>query len=200
MFIVFEGPHGSGKSFYSKSLVRRLRKEGHNAIYTKEPHSKPLKRFIRKISTEQYNDPYALFFLVTADRFLHLKEIQNHLAEGAIVVSDRYFYSTAVYQGIQGISSEMIQSVNHLMPLPDILFYIDTPYSVRLKRLSKRKRTFRDIFYNHRLLRLENKSYNVLKQDLKGAVYADIVSGESKEEISRITAMVIGKINRNILQ
>lgn len=195
LFIVFEGPHASGKSYYARSLVRRMRQYGYDSIYSKEPYSKVLNNLIKMVSKRQYNDPYALFSLITSDRFLHLVEIEKNLKKNITVVSDRYIQSTLVYQRMQGVPLSLINRVNELMPSPDLLFYIDTPRKIRSGRMVQRRRASKDLFYDEGMLRLEDRYYENLKSTLIRRPNAMVVNGQSKEEKDRVLEIVLGRLS-----
>ncbi len=78
-----------------------------------------------------------LFFL---DREDHVENvIRPALAEGKVVLLDRYFYSNIAYQGARGYSKELILQRNLMIaPRPDLLLIIDIPVDEALKRIEKR--------------------------------------------------------------
>lgn len=101
-FIVFEGIDGCGKSTQSRVLFERLQREGTPAVLIREPGSTPLGEQIRRILLESNTDihPLAEVFLFNSARS-HLVHtvINEELKCGKVVICDRFFYSTAAYQG-----------------------------------------------------------------------------------------------------
>jgi dTMP kinase len=190
LFIVFEGPHASGKSYYAKALQKKLTEFGREAIYTKEPFDATLKKIIRKFSIRESNDAYVLFYLLCADRRIHLQFIQEMLQSGKHVISDRYAESTSVYQRMQGIPASLIAPIERTWPRPSLLFYIDTPFNVRKNRIMLRS-GLKDMFYEPKMLKLENKLYNALKHKCVGNRSAFIVDGQNKNEVDRIFTLVM---------
>jgi dTMP kinase len=140
-FIVIEGLDGSGKTTQAKLLVSKLR-QNHHAIYTAEPSEGQIGKFIRKSilygETRPPTSVEALLF--AADRIEHVRnEINPALEEGALVVSDRYLYSSLAYQGSAGLSLEWIQSINMFTMKPDLALYIDVDPEEVFKRLKPKR-------------------------------------------------------------
>ncbi len=140
-FIVFEGIDRSGKSTQADMLHRRLLQEGVEAIITHEPGATDIGREIRRIllqSTETI-PPIAETLLFEADRNIHVETvIRPALQSGKYVICDRYIYSTVAYQsGGKRVDSNLINSLNEIATnglQPDIVFLIDIPPEVALKR------------------------------------------------------------------
>ncbi|MGM0367033.1 MAG: dTMP kinase [Actinomycetota bacterium] len=104
LFITFEGLDGSGKTTQIKLLCSYLKGKGHDVISTIEPGGTEVGQKIRKIllNTEGLNiTPKAETFLFLASRAeLVSKVINPAMDEGKIIICDRFFDSTIVYQGI----------------------------------------------------------------------------------------------------
>ncbi len=110
-FICIEGLDGCGKTTQAKLLVEKLQKS-HNAVYTAEPSRGKIGTFIRNRilygEKRPPTDVEALLF--AADRIEHVEnEIKPALAQGQLVISDRYVYSSLAYQGSAGLSLEWIE-------------------------------------------------------------------------------------------
>jgi len=142
IFICIEGLDGSGKTTQAKILAERLYKS-HRAVYTAEPSRGKIGTFIRdcclydgkRLPTE------AEALLFAADRIEHVQnEIAPFLAEGKIVICDRYVYSSLAYQGSAGLSLAWIKTINARALQPDFTIFIDVPPERVLERL-KRKRS-----------------------------------------------------------
>ncbi|VVB99395.1 putative thymidylate kinase [uncultured archaeon] len=145
-FIVFEGLDGSGKGTCIKLVHEALLKKGfpkEKFLLTAEPTAGYYGRKVRellkqdigpKVNAAQFLDLYV------SDRKEHIeKVILPGLAGNKIILCDRYKYSTFVYQQLQGIPIEKIRSLHELMPVPDLVFILDIPAEVALKRISRRK-------------------------------------------------------------
>src|ERR1700719_2480118 len=102
VFITFEGPDGSGKSTQMRLLAERLRKAGHRILGSVEPGGTPIGRQIRHILLDPANQELcatAELLLMFAARAQNVEQwILPALAEGKIVLSDRFTDSTVAYQ------------------------------------------------------------------------------------------------------
>jgi dTMP kinase len=102
-FITFESmKDGLGKSTQAKLLYEKLKQNGHNVVLTFEPGSTEMGKHIRELllKDEYKKAKVAELFLFMADRGQHYEEVlKPALAQGKIVVCDRYFDSTIAYQG-----------------------------------------------------------------------------------------------------
>jgi dTMP kinase len=105
-FIVVEGIDGSGKSTMAARVADDLRRRGRKALRTREPGGTPLGEKIRELLLDARNSemvPYAELFLFMASRAQLVDQVvRPALALGTDVVCDRYYYSTAAYQGAAG--------------------------------------------------------------------------------------------------
>jgi dTMP kinase len=136
-FICIEGLDKSGKTSQSILLVEVLCKKGFDAIYTTEPSSGEIGRFIRKYLLRRRERLPAVVeaLLFAADRADHTNNwIKPLLGEGKVVVSDRYIYSSLAYQGAAGLDLEWIKSINREALKPDLAIYIDVPINAVMKR------------------------------------------------------------------
>lgn len=133
MFVTFEGPDGAGKTTALKSVAAKLEADGHRVLVTKEPGSPYLKHKIRQVLLDGgAMTPWAEVFLFLADRTEHVSTvIRPALAEGTIVLCDRYGDSTTVYQGAgRGLDRTKLRELNALAtdglrPELTLLFVID---------------------------------------------------------------------------
>jgi dTMP kinase len=105
-FIVVEGIDGSGKSTMAGHVANDLRARGREVLRTREPGGTPISEQIRALLLDPKNSamvPFAELFLFMASRAQLVDEvIRPSLAKGVDVVCDRYYYSTAAYQGAAG--------------------------------------------------------------------------------------------------
>ena len=118
-FIVFEGSHGSGKTTQAQLLNHFLTNDGIKSLYTKEPYLKCSKLIIGAFS--HFNNIYtALIFLFihSFDRFIHFNFIKKKAKNGIIMISDRFLFSSLVYQRIQCIPQKLIKITNFFCSPP----------------------------------------------------------------------------------
>ena len=105
-FIVVEGIDGSGKSTMAGHVANELRRRGRKVLRTREPGGTPISEQIRSLLLDEKNVamvPFAELFLFMASRAQLVEEvIRPSTAAGVDVVCDRYYYSTAAYQGAAG--------------------------------------------------------------------------------------------------
>ena len=103
-FIVIEGLDGTGKTTQIALVAERLRAEGYHVHVTAEPTKAAVGRHIREVlGGRAQASPWELACLFLADRIGHNNDpadgLQKHLADGDIILCDRYYYSTFAYQG-----------------------------------------------------------------------------------------------------
>lgn len=137
-FIVFEGIDGSGKSTQAEMLASVLREKGKNVLLEHEPTEGTYGRQIRdSFKTERLPLDKELE-LFTLDRQEHLREqMLPHLRKGGVVILDRYYFSTAAYQGARGLSVEgIIRTQEAFAYAPDLLALIDVPVDTALARIA----------------------------------------------------------------
>jgi len=146
MFITFEGVEGSGKSTQAKLLAELLIKMGHKATLTREPGWGKLGELIRKAILDEWDldlDPFSELCLFCADRAQHVRDfIKPRLQEGEIVICDRYFDSTVVYQGYgRKLEKRLVNRIARASTLdliPDVTFLLNLPVRAGLSRLQTR--------------------------------------------------------------
>ena len=148
VFIVFEGGEGIGKTTQAKLLKAWLEQEDEVVVLSREPGGSELGVEIRKIllshSTGEIS-PRAEALLYAADRAHHVHSvIRPALAQGDVVISDRYFDSSIAYQGagrilqpqeVARISRWATESL-----FPTLTIIIDLPPQVGLARLKSKDR------------------------------------------------------------
>ncbi len=117
LFISFEGTEGSGKSTQIALLAQKLRKMGWPITQLREPGGTPIGEEIRHtLKHSKDNDamtPEAELLLMNASRAQLVREvIRPELAQGRIILCDRFYDSTTAYQGYgRGLDLDMVRSV-----------------------------------------------------------------------------------------
>lgn len=151
--ITFEGPEGSGKSTQIARLAARLRNLGREVVATREPGGTEIGEQIRNIVIHNARGdemcPEAELLLYTAARAQLVRElIAPALQRGAVVLSDRYLDSSAVYQGIgRNLPPDSVDQVNRFAVggiMPHLTLVIDVPVEVSLARIRQRASTLPD--------------------------------------------------------
>lgn len=127
MFIVFEGPDGSGKTTLAQAFTEHLCNKGIDALYTFEPTSDGVygQQIRELLRSNRACDPVVLSDLLTADRGDHLtRTILPALSSGKWVICDRYKYSALAYQQVQGVDAAYLIESNSNYQYPDIVFIL----------------------------------------------------------------------------
>ena len=140
VLIAFEGIDGSGKTTQARRLAHRLRNAGITVVLTKEPTTGPHGARLRASASSGRLDPEAEVALFEADRREHVAQvIEPALVRGEVVIVDRYYFSTAAYQGARGLDPEAILVRNEAFaPEPDLLVLLEIPVAVGLARIRER--------------------------------------------------------------
>jgi dTMP kinase len=125
-FIVLEGIDGSGTTTQAARLVASLRGAGHDVVVTREPSDGPLGVVLRQALTRRLVglSDRALALLFAADRLDHLASVvEPALAEGKVVVSDRYVLSSLAYQGMR-LPLGWVEALNAAARPADLTVYL----------------------------------------------------------------------------
>lgn len=146
LFLSFEGGEAAGKSVQAARLAESLGGRGREVVLTREPGGTPFAERIRDVllhAREIDLAPEAQALLFSAARAQHTRDvIRPALAQGKIVIADRYFDSTLAYQGyglgadLEGLRAMTRFAVGALVP--QRTFLIDVPVAVTLSRLGAR--------------------------------------------------------------
>jgi dTMP kinase len=147
-YFCLEGPDGCGKSAQSRRLVGWLQREGKPVVHVREPGSTPFGEDLRKSLLHPRTGPLhplaeALVFNGARCETLR-KEIEPALARGAVVVAERCYLSTYVYQSMaidDGVDLEFLQKLTkmvHGKTMPDLVILLDVDASTSAERRSRR--------------------------------------------------------------
>lgn len=140
-FITFEGGEGAGKTTLIDSLKKYFDENNIDYIATREPGGVKVCEEIRNIvkySTEEISKRAELLLFSASRAELTQRLIRPSLESGKIVLCDRYFDSTRVYQGFaNGLRDEDVMSITNFATnglVPDITFYLDIDPKVAFLR------------------------------------------------------------------
>jgi dTMP kinase len=144
LFITFEGPDGSGKSTQINLLAEHLSRQGYQVLCTREPGGTAIGDQIRQVLHDINNTEMsarAEILLYSASRAQLVEQvILPHLAQGGVVLCDRYADSTYAYQGygrqldfgtLRLITEFATQGLK-----PNLTIYLDVPVEEGLRRKS----------------------------------------------------------------
>ncbi|MDD2869390.1 dTMP kinase [Neomegalonema sp.] len=144
LFIAFEGGDGAGKSTQIALLAERLEARGLPVLRTREPGGTPKGEALRGLLLGGAQDwtPLEEAALMSLARGAHVAEkIRPALAQGKIVLSDRFVDSTRAYQGASGLASEKIEALHALHSEglePDLTLILDMDPSEAMTRAARR--------------------------------------------------------------
>lgn len=146
MFITFEGIDFCGKSTQVELLKKYFEKKGKSVKVIREPGGTEISEKIRNILLDKKNNKMFMeteLLLFSASRAQLVREkIIPFIAEGSIVISDRFHDSSTAYQGFgRGLPIDAVLNVHKLSigeTIPNITFIIDIPVSVAVNRKAEK--------------------------------------------------------------
>lgn len=134
MYIVFEGIDGAGKTTQIELLKDWLVNNGFQVETVVEPTDSDIGKLIRKLlqdenATSEYMQK-TLGLLFAADRTLLMNDIESFQKENKVVISDRSFYSSLVYQE----PADWIEEINKFAKIPDMVILLDLDLKTSVSR------------------------------------------------------------------
>jgi dTMP kinase len=151
VFVVFEGGEGSGKSTQVELLATGLSTDGWDVVVTREPGATDVGQRIRALLLNRTAGvsgavtlaPRAEALLYAADRAHHVASVvRPALAQGSIVISDRYIDSSLAYQGAgRTLPADEVSWLSAWATgglLPDLVVLLDVDPAVGLARIAGR--------------------------------------------------------------
>lgn len=138
--IVLEGIDGAGKSTVIRRMLAYLEEAGRECVTSFEPTRGPWGMKLRQSMVEGRLSLEEELELFLKDRAEHVENlILPALQQGKIVILDRYYISTAAYQGARGVSPEWVLTINEeFAPKPDLVLLLDFDPSGGLDRIRAR--------------------------------------------------------------
>ena len=142
MFICFEGVDGAGKSTQARMLQQHLHEDGYKVEMVADPGTTKIGTAIRQILLD--NDapitPEAQMLLFSAGRAELSAYARQQMKKKTIIICDRWFLSTLVYQGvINNMPFKILEDIFEFTDcvFPDICFLLDLPPAQAKKRMGK---------------------------------------------------------------
>jgi len=147
-FITFEGLDGCGKSTQAEKLAAVLREQGFQVLVTREPGGTATGEKIRHLLLDTSTaglSPFAELALMFASRAQHIEEvIQPALAQGQVVLCDRFTDSTEAYQGGgRKLGSEPVLALHRILCgdlKPELTILMDSDVAASVERARRRNR------------------------------------------------------------
>lgn len=149
LFITLEGPDGAGKTTQAQLLKERLQGYGKEVLLVREPGGTPIGEKVRALlldpSYQEMTVACEVLLYSAARAQLVTEQIRPALGRGAVVLSDRYWDSTLVYQGLAGGEDlELIKRINLWATgslIPGRTFILDLEAGLGLQRVREAKRS-----------------------------------------------------------
>lgn len=134
--LAFEGLDQSGKQTQSEALAARLREEGRRVEFLTFPeYTTAIGTEIgRALQGERDYAPDTLQLLYIANRYEFKPRVDAWLAEGVVVICDRYLASSIAYGEAQGLDAGWLRDVQRYLPAPALTIVLDIPPEVSLQR------------------------------------------------------------------
>jgi dTMP kinase len=195
MFITFEGSEGCGKTTQMALLAEYLAQQGFPSVTTREPGGTPIGEQVRAILSDLENTamhPRTEILLFQASRAQHVEQIiRPHLAQGDIILCDRYADSTMAYQGYgyQLVALDVLSDIVDFATgglKPDLTLLLDLEVEEGLRRRAQggewnRLDAYQLDFYQrvrrgyHEMARAEPRRWVIIDANhTPGRVQADI--------------------------
>jgi dTMP kinase len=158
-FITFEGSEGCGKTTQIEALAKALEAQGKTVLITREPGGTLIGEKIRNLLQDpghenEISDMAELLLFSASRAELIASRIQPALKRGEIVICDRFYDSTYVYQGLgRAIDMEIVEQLNQITVgtlKPDLTILLDLDAKVGIERAKSRQ--------SGELDRIENES------------------------------------------
>ena len=117
--VVIEGIDGAGKSTQARVLGEQLTARGHRVVLTREPTMGKWGKLLRESAETGRLSIEEEVEMFLKDRREHVEElILPRLREGCVVIVDRYYFSTAAYQGARGVDPQELLRRNEEFKTP----------------------------------------------------------------------------------
>jgi dTMP kinase len=140
ILVAFEGIDGAGKTTQVALLEAWLQAKGIELTRTKEPTNGRWGKLVRESAAKGRLAPDDELNAFLQDRKEHVETLlAPSLREGKAVIVDRYYFSTAAYQGARGRDPvELIRVNEAFAPKPDLLVLLSITTTVAMERIRQR--------------------------------------------------------------
>lgn len=202
MFITFEGGEGCGKSTQAKLLKDYLESKGKKVKLTREPGGTTFAEKLREVilSENGITDSLTEFLLLTTARRDHVINFINPaLLAGEVVISDRFFDSSFVYQGyLKGLSLDLIESLTFTcidQVMPQMTIFLNLDPEIGMKRVAETRGA--QNYYDKKDLTFHiqvNEAYLDLAKKYKNRFKVIDASGAKEQVFGRIKSLVDSEV------
>ena len=146
--IAFEGLDQSGKQTQAERLVAALEQGGRASRFVSFPdYDTAIGAEIgRALRGERDYAADVMQLLYIANRYEYRPRIEQWLADGAVVVCDRYLASSVAYGEVQGLDPAWLLDIQRGLPAPDLTLFLDiAPDTAVVRKAKGRDRYERDL-------------------------------------------------------
>lgn len=196
-FIVIEGIDGCGGETQTKFLSDFLSQKGYDVKLKSYPgYEGPIGQIIHNFLHKKYDFPIDTETLIYFADFTKDTEDMEKYLESGIIISDRYFTSTIVYQCLKGFPLDKMLKLSEMfkLPKPDLCIYVKISAETSFNRKMKEKEGNLDRHEeDKKFLKIVAEGYEKIAKD---NIFCDweIIDGEkSIEEVSKEILEVINK-------
>ena len=203
LFIVLEGPDGSGKTTQIRLLQQYLQGQGRECVVTREPGGTQIGEAIRQVilnpAYKEMSDVTEMLLYAASRAQLVHDVIAPALDAGKVVISDRFVDSSIVYQGIaRGLGQDTVSMVNApaiAACRPDMVLFIDIPEEEGIARKKEQKKLDRmeqeSIDFHHKV----SEGFRQLLKDRE-----DVICLDGLASVEEIHAQILKQINQRLDQ
>lgn len=148
LYVQLDGPDGCGKSSQAQALAAFLQGRGHRVLHVREPGSTPVGEALRQLllapQTGELQPVTEALLFMAARAELVAQQVAPALARGDVVVAERGYLSTLVYQALAtqpGLSADWVFDLAravHGPHLPDVVFVLDVTPATSAQRRAAR--------------------------------------------------------------
>lgn len=207
LFLSFEGGEGTGKTTALNYLLHKLSSHGYEVVLKREPGgtviSEKIRAMVKDMQLRSMSDRTEALLMAAARAQLVDEEYTPALANGEIVLADRYIDSTYAYQGYgRGISQEVLRWLNEFATsglLPDKTFLFDADPQIGYKRRIADGRVDRIELEDEEFFKRVRRGYLTLAEKDPHrfvVINAERSIKEVGEELSRQVMRLLGGVNR----
>jgi dTMP kinase len=197
MLITLEGIDGSGKT----TVWEALHDVYPDATFTREPTDSWYGEAVSRSMGDSEADPLAELFLYTADHANHLSEtVRPALADGDLVVSDRYSDSRFAYQGatLARTDADIKRPLEYVRGIhaafsrpPDATIYLDLDPETAAERAGRTDKFERDGY-----LAAVRDNYERLIDAEPGRFHRVDATRAPEDVVARVEEVVAGLVDR----
>ncbi len=136
LLVVIEGTDGSGKSTQLELLKRYMQDMSYGVMVSEWKTSRLIAKVIDEAKERNLLNASTYSLLYAADFADRLEnQIIPALKAGFIVLLDRYYYTALARDVVRGQDIEWVKNLYEFAPEPDLVFYLDMPVDILLKRI-----------------------------------------------------------------